>query len=293
MVTFTEHLRRSFGAYIRNFRVIALALIIAAIPSAMLVGLGFYAVSDFSFGEAGRLAKETYFADRVSIWEDSPYPPELFSPWFFVFEGLAAIVTSYMLAGTYGVCLSAIKGRPSLSDFFRSLRESGVTLVLSKIALLAGLTVSLVLLFLTGLVFAAVANAIFSVSEGLLGMLFVLFFILIIAPILPLVLLVSPSVVSGRSVVEAFRESYALGIKHYWGIVGLILVAMVLMVVSGILGVLNALAALLFSGFFVSPLIALLLSSYYLDKSGKKQARGSEMTPRNAAKKKVTQSRRK
>jgi hypothetical protein len=167
----------------------------------------------------------------------------------------------------------------------------GVSLVLAKLLLgliFAGIFgVSLVF----GIIFAAIVGIIaggFSAASAVF-LAFLLVCLIVAIIIAPFFTLVSPSVVSGKGAVNAVKESMSLGRKNYWDIIGLLAIILGFLVVDVFLGYLSGLLGIIFSFAFVSPMIALLLSSFYLERSsGKsKEAISKPIKKTSAVKKKL------
>jgi hypothetical protein len=267
-------MKQSWQAYKKNFTVLIAAVLISAIPSALIIGFGILAASDFSPGQAGGFINDTYLSQGQSPWGQSD-TMALAHPGWFVFSALAAaLLSSYLLAGFYGVCLMILKSRTGvsgLSPYFKSVRERGLTLIAARIILI--------------LIFAGIAMGVLAVGIifGLLGLLiageaafmyiFVLSLLLTLIAVLaaiPFFITISPLVVSGRGVSEAIRESVKIGRKDYWGTILFIIPIAILEVIVFILSFLSGTLGILFSLILVSPMVALMISSFYLEKfSGK------------------------
>jgi len=280
MANIIKNLKQSLRAYRKFFPVIISAILIAAIPPAIVMGLGFLAVSGFSVSQTSALIGETYFSQPLYSWEEKTLPPELESWWFLGFAMVSALMSLYLLAGTYGVCLGAIKGKTSMDAFFESLNTRGVSLAISKI--LVGLIFAGIfsVLIIIGIIFAVAVGIMAGESAvSALILLFLLVGLITAISIAPFFTLVSPSVVSGRGVVNAIRESISIGKKNYVDTLGVIVIILVMLTIDVALGYLNGVLGVLVSFAFVSPMIALFLSAFYLERSAGK-SKADELKPR-------------
>jgi hypothetical protein len=268
MARIIHHLERSFNAYRKFFPIIIAAVLIAAIPPLIITGFGFLVASNFSVSGAESLAKETYFSENSNLWQESALPSPLESIGFMAFVLVAVLLSFYLLAGTYQVCLGAIKGKTSLSLFFDSINARGFSLVASKILL--GLVFGGILMatILVGIILAVIIGLASSGANGdMISILFVILAVVLMISVAPFFTLISPSVVSGKSVVEAFRESFKIGRKNYLEVLLLLMVMVVFEIVAYAVEILSPILGVIVALLFVSPMIALLISSFYLENS--------------------------
>lgn len=279
MVNILHHLEKAWSAYRKFFPIIIAAVLIAAIPPLIITGFGFLAASNFSVSDAVTLVDQTYFSHNQSIWQENNLP--LTIPfWFFAFVLVSAMLSLYLLAGTYGVCLGAIKGKTSLSLFFDSVKSRGPILLVAKIALAFLFGGMFLIMMIIGIICAALIGAVAGgLSTASVILVIVILILIVFALIAPLFTLISPSVVSGRGVTKAFGESINIGKRNYWDIVLLLIVLICLEIVASLFALANALLGMMVVVAFVSPMIALIISSYYLENSPKTFGR-TELKPR-------------
>jgi len=281
MVGVIGNLRQSWSAYRKNFAVIAISVLISIIPSLLVTILGFFAVTDFSLSETSHMLKETYLSQESYILgEKQALPEKLYTGWFLFFVAVSGLLSVYFLAGFYGVCISALRGKANLSVFFESVSKRGITLVLSRILLFSVAICYLIAFLGIALAFAFVAAVVSTESILASEILFViLLFVFLLGALitLPFFMFISPSVVTGKGVIDAFRESIQIGRKSYWQTFSLILFIVVLVLAGVIVTFFNSVLGMAFSIIFVSPMITLLIASFYLERAARK---AGELSPR-------------
>lgn len=267
-------IRQSLSVYRKNFAVISIAVLISVIPSVLVTILGFLAITDFSLDETSFLLKETYLSEKpYMLGEEQALPDKLYTGWFLFFVAISGLLSVYFLAGFYGVCISALRGKTALPVFFESIKSRGITLVLSRI-LLISIALLYFLAFLgIAIVFALIASMIS--TEALLASevwFVILLFVFLLGALIaaPFFMFISPSVVTGKGVKDAFRESFQIGRKSYWQTFALILIIVALIVSGFTVTFFNSLIGLAYSILLVSPLVTLLISSFYLERTAKK-----------------------
>lgn len=281
MAGVSGNIGQSWSAYRKNFAVIAISVLISVIPSILVIIMGFLAITNFSLSETSYLLRETYLSEApYALGEEQALPDKLYTGWFLFFVLVSGLLSVYFLAGFYGVCISALRGRASISAFFESVSKRGITLVASRI-LLFSVALCYILAFISAAVLFALAAAMVSteaiLASEILYVILLIIFLIGALITLPFFMFISPSVVTGKGAIDAFRESMSIGRKSYWQTFSLIL-DIAALILSGVLVTLfNSMLGLAFSIIFVSPMVTLLISSFYLERAARRVV---ELTPR-------------
>jgi len=173
---------------------------------------------------------------------------------FFLFLIVIGVITVFLQAGFWGICLKGIKEKVNIRIFFTTIKERGLSYFLAIILL------SLILL--------AIETPFLIVSIILLygspTFFWVAFFLdmAIYFLIMPFFIFVYPAVVSGKRVSESLSQSFSLGKKNYFGLLLLIILFSVSFLVFFI-----PIMGILLIYFLISPLFIITICSYYLEAS--------------------------
>lgn len=305
--------KEAMAAYRNNFKAVILASAFLAILAVVISTATNMATYGMSFKNAFLL---NFGFGYGAGFMQAPAIAVPLSPIGYIFAAIAllsfSLLSAYVSAGFYGVCLSAINKKTDISEFFRSMNKYGLSMIgvhiVWLIAVAALIPVSL-LAFAVMYALAYFAGMILSVSLPnflLLALMPVLIILLIAVGIsfMPFFVFLFPAVVSGKGVIGSFKESIRTGKKAYWKIwllllailLGLIILVIAL-VIAGIIifaglystGALPGVSAdflppaiILFSivnYFIISPIVWLIISSAYLKFGAKRDGEsGSENT---------------
>jgi hypothetical protein len=254
MFSVLKSIRKSGDAYRSNFYTIIIASILMSLPVTILVGLGSMYLFGLSSMEDGSLQDRynsiIYDPDISERYGQDAMEGQLEgNVWLFLILSLSGmLLLAYLSAGFYGVCLLSHKGKTNISVFFTQVRQNGITMAVYFTSLLVGLSIYLVILeFASGIAVIQLALLAAALAAA------------------PLLLLASPAIVSGRSVVGAIKESIFLGKKAYLKMWGVVIFAFILQLISVMVLFVSPIVSNFFALLFATPLIALVQCSAYLD----------------------------
>lgn len=258
MVKIFRYFKKSFEVYKRNFVPIILSVLLIGIICGLFLVLSIFAL----FGPKNiNTMTESY----MMLGEFTDFEQE-FSEFlnlqnvglFLLFMILREIVAIFLQAGFWGICFHGIKKRVTMKTFFTTIRKRGISYFSAILLVLIIFFVISLLLSLPATIFP----------------LFIPITLIILILITPFFILISPAVISGRSVIESLEQSFKLGKKYYFDLILLLLLIFILFFVSLVpFVVLSAitynltylLGFYIILAFLILPLFTLTICSFYID----------------------------
>ncbi|MGC9310349.1 MAG: hypothetical protein ACP5E4_01345 [Candidatus Aenigmatarchaeota archaeon] len=275
-----EHMKKSWRAYKKNFVPLVFSGIIASVALWLLSAAMLISVFGISPDEKADFIRGTYFSEPNSPYEDlsvqEHFLEDVGSGWIFLFLAMLFFVSTYMASGLYGVAISSLKGKSGLNDFFRAIRERGLSLVAANVlwfaVVFAATFVTFVIIITAGLIVAAL----YTVSPVFAVVFFVsvlLIMVIALLGLLPAYIVISPAVVLGKGIKNPIKEVLFVTRKHYFSLLSLFAVYVAISLFGYLLMLRNTVAYSLLAVLFISPYTILLVCSVYIDKSSKSRAR--------------------
>ncbi|MCD6274956.1 MAG: hypothetical protein J7J15_02950 [Candidatus Aenigmarchaeota archaeon] len=244
MVKIFRYFKKSFEVYKRNFVPIILSVLLIGIICGLFLVLSIFAL----FGPKNiNTMTESY----MMLGEFTDFEQE-FSEFlnlqnvglFLLFMILGGITAIFLQSGFWGICFHGIKKRVTMKTFFTTIRKRGISYFSAILLVLIIFFVISLLLSLPATIFP----------------LFIPITLIILILITPFFILISPAVISGRSVIESLEQSFKLGKKYYFDLILLIILIYLFSLVNFI-----PIIGSLLSYFLISPLFALVICSFYID----------------------------
>jgi len=244
MVKIFRYFKKSFEVYKRNFVPIILSVLLIGIICGLFLVLSIFAL----FGPKNiNTMTESY----MMLGEFTDFEQE-FSEFlnlqnvglFLLFMILGGITAIFLQSGFWGICFHGIKKKVTMKTFFTTIRKRGISYFSAILLVLIIFFVISLLLSLPATIFP----------------LFIPITLIILILITPFFILISPAVISGRSVIESLEQSFKLGKKYYFDLILLIILIYLFSLVNFI-----PIIGSLLSYFLISPLFALVICSFYID----------------------------
>jgi len=244
MVKIFRYFKKSFEVYKRNFVPIILSVLLIGIICGLFLVLSIFAL----FGPKNiNTMTESY----MMLGEFTDFEQE-FSEFlnlqnvglFLLFMILGGITAIFLQSGFWGICFHGIKKRVTMKTFFTTIRKRGISYFSAILLVLIIFFVISLLLSLPATIFP----------------LFIPITLIILILITPFFILISPAVISGRSVIGSLEQSFKLGKKYYFDLILLIILIYLFSLVNFI-----PIIGSLLSYFLISPLFALVICSFYID----------------------------
>ncbi|MBN2095275.1 MAG: hypothetical protein JW727_04455 [Candidatus Aenigmarchaeota archaeon] len=231
MASLLQHFERAFSAYRKNlipYTFSALLVCFAAV-FVMFLGMLVFVLNSESVFYSEEFMNQAELDPAVVLLA-------LMTPGniaiLFTFSFLALVAFLYMSAGVYGVCLEGLRGRVSVRAFFSSVARRGGSYLIASLILL-GFLMGFIVLAMFVPIFLFVSMPVAAAVQSYLVWFLLIYFLGFL--LTPFFFSVLPAIVSGRGIINAFRESMAVGRDNYLELL--------------------LLEVLLFTGFFVSALI--------------------------------------
>lgn len=182
---------------------------------------------------------------------------------FLTFLVLSILISAYLSAGIYGVCLEGSRGRAHIKTFFGTILRRGGSYLLASLLIFV-----LWALLLVALIFpvALVASLLNTFSVALFEVYLISMAILVLI-LTPFVLFVPISVVWGKGISDSFKQSFNLGREYYFEILAFLALIGAINTALGIIPLLGSLLQI----FLIYPIMFFTLCSYYLDKTSAKK----------------------
>ncbi len=268
MLKILNHFKKAWEAYKRNFPPIIISIALIIIIFSLLVGVGFFAI--LGTEGATEVVNHYIISEGTTDFESPEFLNSINMEnigFFFLFLILGVIITIFLEAGFWGICLKGIKKKVSTGLFFTTIRERGISYFLANILVLliiVAISLPLILIFY-GLFYLLQANLFLSVVYPMIFLLIAPFFIFIF-----------PAVIEGKPIFNSVSQSFIFGKKYY---LDLILLP-ILFYVSSLLSFIPIVGVIL-NYFLIVPLLVLLICSFYLEvsKSGReKKSRKTKKT---------------
>ncbi len=275
MESIFKHFSKAIEAYKRNFTPIALAVLLMWIISFLSATFGFFAVS----GNVYESMEAGYYFLSGEGTEDLYLSNQLNTNTlglFLLILIIGGIITMFLQAGLWGLCLEGIKGKTELNAFFTAIEERGISYIFS-IALVSLLALSI--LFIDGFIVVMWFILVYYLTIASHYLVTILLLILTIVVFLTIFLLSSyifitcmfiyPAVISGKKIFASLKESMSIGRENYFDMFRILLLYFLIwgIYIVCILFSMNFLGYLLI--IFLNPLILLTFCSYYLEYSKK------------------------
>jgi hypothetical protein len=175
---------------------------------------------------------------------------------FFI---LAMLAGSYLSSGIYGVCLEGARGRTTVKTFYGTVLRRGGTYLLASLTLFV-----LGSLLLIALVFPIVVfSNLFLPSFAAMGAIYYISLMVVMLLVSPLLIFVPISVVWGRGIGDAFKQSFSIGRENYYEMLALIAMMAAMVISLEFIPYIGVLLQI----FAVIPVFMFTICSYYLDKA--------------------------
>ncbi len=263
MCTILKHFRKGFESYKRNFGTLILATLIIFTILFSFVLLGFLAGT----GDVEQSLKGSYYLLFSGNTDNTELISEVFKSTnlsglglFVIFFLLGSLITIFLQAGLWGVCLKSIAKKADMNVFFNTIRERGVSYFIAN--LLIWLILIAVIIPILIIPTILVIGFPILVSQGYSSILMLIYLIPILL-ITPFFILILPGVVLGKRISESIEQSFSLGKENYSELLLLILIIYSFTLISLIPLIGTPLVYLL------TPLWMLIICSYYLEKTGR------------------------
>ncbi|MCK4730131.1 MAG: hypothetical protein KAT28_02325 [Candidatus Aenigmarchaeota archaeon] len=263
MCAILKHFKKGFESYTRNFNTLILATLIIFTTLFSFVLLGFLAGT----GDVEQSLKGNYYLLFSGNTEDTELVSEIFESMglsglglLIIFSLLGLIITIFLQAGLWGVCLKSIAKKADMGVFFNTIRERGISYFMANLLIWLILIAVIIPIIIIATIIIIAVPGLAAPEYSILLMLIYLIPILLITPFFILIL---PGVVLGKRISKSIEQGFSLGKENYGGLLLLILIVYSFSLIS----LIPLIGTLLV--YLLTPLWMLIIGSYYLEKTGR------------------------
>ncbi len=280
MCAILKHFRTGFKSYTRNFGTLILATLIIFTTLFSFILLGFLAGT----GDVEQSLAGSYYLLFSGNTEDMELISEIFEFMnpsglgiLFIFFLLGSLITIFLQAGLWGVCLKGLAKKADMKVFFNTIKERGISYLIANLLIWLILIAIIIPMLIITTIIVMIAFPTLPVDSSVL----MLIYLTPIMLISPFFILIIPGVILGKRISESIEQGFSLGKENYNELLLLLLIVYSFSLISFIPFIGTILVYLL------NPLGILIICSYYLEKTGKSGKEESITKPVNMLEKRI------
>jgi hypothetical protein len=272
MANIFQHMKKGIHSYRANFAPYLLANFIIFLVAISVVLLGALLVL---YNSESILYSDEFLNNSVGS-DLATLAVTLFTPTnlliFLAFFTIAILLGTYLSSGIYGICLEGAKGKTSLKTFFGTILRRGGTYMIATLVMFILMTMLMV-----ALIFPVVLTASLVQSYSILLIdIYILSISVLVLILSPYFMFVPISVVWGKGVTDAFKQSFAIGRENYFEVLALQAILYAVSISVGMLPIIGFILQIL----IVTPVMLFTLCSYYQDRNSSKKTVEAKPKPK-------------